>query len=254
MPNLDQLVALYIGGLGNISPLSRTPNLEELHILFGHLEIETIPIGLSRLRAIHFKCCRINALTHLTHFPNLEELYFYHNYYTLNLASIPNNLINLKKLVLKGTDIINFSKLDRFTALEEMDLSENPRIDLATLPTDLQRLHTLRLKNCDLRDVSSLDRLSGLRSLVECSLSCNENIKIESIPGNLLHLRILRLRECNLCDFTEFNNFPGLVELDLTDNENLDYNTISPKIHSIINVDCWRRRKSKILNLQKRHY
>jgi len=176
--------------------------------------------------------CSLNSLTSLERLPALEE--FIHSRenikFSLNLNTFPRDFLKLGKLSLQWTKLKDFSALNRFPDLEELDLTGNKRIDLATLPTNLYHLRKLDLEYCGLSDVSALSRFPVLE---ECVLSISTNLILNTIPNKLIHLHILRLESCGLGNISALTYFPQLVELDLRYNENLNVKTI-PDFYSKI--------------------
>lgn len=119
---------------------------------------------------------------------NLEELYIDSFYGGIKAISAIGSLVNLKKLTIGDSNIVDISVLSNLQNLETLSLYRNNISDISEL-SNLKKLTYLDLSSNKIKDISGV---AGLTSLELLDLSENEIEDVRAISGltNLTHLEL----------------------------------------------------------------
>ena len=118
------------------------------------------------------------------------------------LSPYLSKLINLKKLVISGTQVSDLGSLSNLPHLQTLDCSHTPVSDLGPL-SNLTHLQTL---DCSFTQVSDLSPLSNLTHLQTLDCSYTQVSDLGSL-SNLTHLQML------YCSYTQVSDLGSLANL-----------------------------------------
>lgn len=137
----------------------------------------------------------------------------------LSFTISKSNVESITSLKLNNSGITSLRGIEKFTNLRELDISNNRIEDISYL-SQLTKLQKLVAYSNNIKDITPL---ADLVNITKLDLSRNvlqdtdvvNNIEILS---NLVRLEELDLSRNLLINTTGLNNFPGLIKLDLYDN------------------------------------
>jgi len=143
----------------------------------------------------------------------------------VNLEGI-RHCVDLEKLLLHGSRIVDFSPLLRLANLRWLDLSNNEIADVSVL-SRLTNLTELWLPNNEIVDISRLADLTNLRTLY---LSHNKIVEISALSG-LTDLWLLGLGDNQIVGIGAVSGLADLEMLTLGDNQIVDISALSGLIN-----------------------
>ena len=206
-------INLYRNRVTDITPLLKLPKLLNLHLWDNPIRDLTTLKDLSNLRRLSLSG---DSLADISFLPSLKKLEH------LSLGNGPisdispvwelTRLRNLQLINLK-TEILDFSPIAKFTALEVLNLSRY-RIKDITFLTRLTNLRDLFLTSNRIIDVSPLSQLVNLRQL---SIGYNQISDIGPL-AKLTNLHRLYLQNNNISNVSPLSELVNLRELRLEGN------------------------------------
>lgn len=133
-----------------------------------------------------------------------------------------NELPNLKRLIVAGSQIDQLQSINTLTELEYLDLSNNRIQSISSTedgnaPINLISLKKLRYLNLSNTHIHEMKTLAGNHQLVALNL-CNNFIKTIPTFNHLSHLVYLNLNHNHINDFSKINFFPNLQSLQISHN------------------------------------
>lgn len=136
-----------------------------------------------------------------------------------------NNILKLRHLDLKHSQLNDITPLSALTQLEWLNLDDNNISDLSPLTT-LTKLHTLRLKS---NAISNIEALSKLPNLQWLWLSYNRISDVRPLE-NLIELKWLALKSNAIEDIIPLLALTQLQRLDLDNNKIKNIRPLRPLV------------------------
>ncbi|GHU79273.1 hypothetical protein FACS1894191_1710 [Clostridia bacterium] len=173
---------------GDLSLFGTLPRLEQLHIGGSGIVSLNGLEGLPRLRALSLSSTKLDNLSILATYRNIESLSLIRNELLTSVNSL-SAASHLKALRVERQDIMDFQFLRDFKQLEELALVNTKVKDLFFL-SRLEALQSLTLYDNDaLLGVEGIGGLTGLKRL---DIACDKLAGVEEI-GRLTGLTALKL-------------------------------------------------------------
>jgi len=171
--------------------------------------------------------------------PNIVELNI--DYQPLSNPDDVYIFSKLKKLSMKGFNLVNLSFLPSFINLEEVILDDNNIIILHGLE-NLVNLKKLSLKKNKIRKI---DEICELKNLQELNVSENDISDLGSLK-NLKQLKKLSANKNMLDNIDFFDGLKNLTQLELAENQ---IHSVEP-LQFLINLTKLDLRKNRIKNIK----
>ena len=133
---------------------------------------------------------------------------------------------------MNGYQIKNLNGIEKFSSLEELNLSSNAITNMETVNQLAGTLKSINLSGNDVTDTNILNTISQLTNLTNINMS-NTKLDSVSVLTNLNKLQTVNLSGNNLADLTPISNLLTITKLDISNNTS--FPTIS-QIQSLIEI------------------
>lgn len=243
--NLEELILQ--SNSGKIDSYPELPHLKALNLSGTEVADYNFP-HFKKLKSLQLNNINKKRLGTLPHLPELEtislsgnnlnssdEFVFsrlsgYKNLKTLNLSR--NNLSSIESIAFEGNqithlnlrqnDLKNIKGIEKYTALQSLDLSNCSLTNITLLGM------TPLLTSLDLtaNRITNLHGLSGLVNLKKLDLTANRINEISALQ-NLVRLEVLDLDGNSISDITALKKLQNLKKLNLENNSIFDYSPIA---------------------------
>lgn len=236
---LRKLKTLHINncGLNDISlqSISRLASIEDLGLSGTDISLSLIS-ELTSLKKLYLSDCDLSrkSLGEINKLTNLEYLDISNNglsaesFNKMDIADSSNNLLdgnrlhNLKSLCIGNNEFEDFSFLQTFTSLEELDLSWSYNLTSISTLTGLN-IKSLYLDNCNsLSSSGYIETISSLKSLEKLSIISSFNYLNKELYNQVIGLlqKNVKLRiidEKNWIDKDTIKNYSSLIYFSFSD-------------------------------------
>lgn len=175
---------------------------------------------LKELIDLEFKDNKINDLGILSNLNKLEYLDLSNN--NINDISAIKNLFNIEHLDLSNNNIKNISAIKNNKNLKSLDINNNPIEDISIIK-EMTLLEWLNISYTDIDNINDISKLYKLKSI-----NCSGLKKLKSIRALIF--------------------LPNVWSLELNDNPQLDFNTISIPLFKD-NIEYLYMKNSNLTNL-----
>ena len=212
--------------ISDLSPLATIPNLEYLY-LWNNRITDISPLrSASKLRSIYMSNNMVNDLTPLVDMPRLRELGIEENP-SINNVDMLQPLANttIEYLNIDGLRINSLGPITSMLNLKRLDISDTQIIDIAGIDK-LSGLEDLDVSGLRLKDYSPIKNLPFLENLSISKFNwTNAQLNNFISPGSFQYLERFTCWQCSLTDISFVKNLPFITHLELHDNNLSD---ISP--------------------------
>ena len=212
--------------LSDLSPLATIPNLEYLYLWNNRITDISSLRGASKLRSIYMSNNMVNDLTPLVDMPRLRELGIEENP-SINNVDMLQPLANttIEYLNIDGLRINSLGPITSMLNLKRLDISDTQIIDIAGIDK-LSGLEDLDVSGLRLKDYSPIKNLPFLENLSISKFNwTNAQLNNFISPGSFQYLERFTCWQCSLTDISFVKNLPFITHLELHDNNLSD---ISP--------------------------
>lgn len=223
LTKLKKLLLNRTTGITDISPLSECKNLEELSIQYNKVSSIEALRGHDKLLSLDISGNRnINDLSPLVDSLKLTRLLANTN----KISSLEpiKNMVNLIELHISDNQISDLSPLEKLSALEDLDIANNPDITSIEVFKKLTNISELKMHNA--MKVKDFSPISSLKNLDDLTIT-RSGLKDISFLEGLNNITEMSLQSNEITDISPLVNMANLREIKLGFNKIFDASPVS---------------------------